>query len=146
MLSLDVVIVRAGVVKDHATARFIIKHIPCVDKTIMRRNTIGCRLLRSGYCVHSVTIGRNYLSDIIRSVYDYLHEMSFKADPNTDYDYHMRLLSNLHGVIVSRYLIEQFMNAMSLLYDNTRIIATCKCRMADCECKSIVDFFKNKYV
>ena len=34
MLSLDVVIVRAGILKDHATARYIIKYIPCVDKTI----------------------------------------------------------------------------------------------------------------
>jgi hypothetical protein len=56
----------------------------------------------------------------------------------------MRLLCNVHGVIVSKYLIKQFMDATALLYDNTRIIATCECSMADCECKSVVDYFVKK--
>jgi hypothetical protein len=142
VVSFDVVIVRTGALSDHTTARYVIKYIPCVDKTILRRNTIGCRLLRSGYCVHTANIGRNHLSDMIRSIYDYLHEMSFRMNPNNDYDYHMRLLCNVYGVIVSKYLIKQFMIGMALLYSNTRIIANCECCTADCECKSIVDYFQ----
>ena len=146
MLSLDVVTVCVGNIEQHSTARYIVKYIPCVDslETMVRRNTVGCRLVWSGYCTHSIRIGRNYLADVIQGVYNYLYGVGFSLHPNNDYDYHMRELCDRYSVIVSKYLIKQYIDVMALLYENTRILATCECSTSDCVCRLIVNRFVKK--
>ena len=147
MRSLDVIIVRTGSAEQHSHARYIIKYIPCVNSlgTSIKRNTVGCRINKGGYCIHSVHIGRNYLADVICGVYDYLYTAGFRSHPITDYDYHMRELGSRYSAIVSKYLIKQFINAMRLLYENTRIIAMCECYSSyDCVCRSVVKHFIKK--
>jgi hypothetical protein len=143
MDSLDVVIVRAGDTDQHTHARYVVKYIPCMNSsnTAIKRQTMGCRIHTSEHCMHSVLIGRNYLADIVRNVYQYLHTVAFCLYPNTDYDYHMRELASLHLVVVSKYLIKQFINSTRLLYKNTRVVIKCNCHKSDCVCKLVVNHF-----
>ena len=50
MLSLDVVIVRAGCIEQHSHARYMVKYIPCVNSsgTAIKRITTGCRICKGG--------------------------------------------------------------------------------------------------
>ena len=152
MHSLDVVICRAGDISQHSHARYVIKYFPCVNSsgTAIKRGTIGCRIYTTReHCHHSVLVGREFLADLVRTVYQYLHTNGFCAYPNMDCDYHMRELASLYSVVVSKYLIKQFINSMRLLYVETRVIAMCKCyENLECVCKSVTEHFllKNKYV
>jgi hypothetical protein len=144
MYSLDVVIVRAGNTEQHTLARYVTNYIPCMNSsgTAIKRQTVGCRIHTSGHCMHAVHIGREYLANIVRDVYQYLHTVGFCFHPNTDYDYHMRELASRHLVVVSKYLIKQFINSIRLLYENTRILDLCKCcNRFECVCKSVVEAF-----
>ena len=152
MHSLDVVICRAGDTSQHSHARYVIKYLPCVNSsgTAIKRGTVGCKIYTTReHCQHSVLVGRDYLADIVRTVYQYLHTNGFCLYPNMDYDYHMRELASLYSVVVSKYLIKQFINSMRLLYVKTRVIAMCKCcENLECVCKPVTQYFllKNKDV
>ena len=152
MHSLDVVIYRAGDTAQHSHARYVIKYLPCMNSlgTAIKRGTTGCRIhTTQEHCHHSVLVGRNFLADLVRHVYQYLHTNGFCLYPNMDYDYHMRELASLHAVVVSKYLIKQFLNSMRLLYIHTRVIAMCNCsENLECVCKSVVRQFlvENKNV
>jgi hypothetical protein len=55
----------------------------------------------------------------MQAVYYYLYREGFNKNPNTDVMYHMRELCQQFYTVVSKYLIEQFISAMTLLYKNT---------------------------
>ena len=148
MHSWDVVISRAGDTAQHTHARYVVKYLPCVNSsgTAIKRQTTGCRIYTTReHCQHSVLVGRDFLADIVRNVYQYLHTIGFCLYPNMDYDYHMRELASLYLVVVSKYLIKQFINSMRLLYVETRVISMCKCCNGfECVCKSVVEHFVKK--
>lgn len=61
----------------------------------------------------------NHLRHTMQAVYYYLYREGFNKNPNTDVMYHMRELCQQFYTVVSKYLIEQFISAMTLLYKNT---------------------------
>jgi hypothetical protein len=82
---------------------------------------------------------------IMQGIYHYLYRQGFTENPSCDYMYYMRELCQEHDTIVSKYLIEQFISAMTLLHRNTWILQNCECNLSeDCVCKSIVDHFCKK--
>jgi hypothetical protein len=143
--SLDVMIVQMGNLERHMASRYIIKYKPCVNnlKGLVKRDTTGCRFMGSPRCKHFFFRGENYLLDLMQNVYHYLYREGFSNTPNYDFVYHMRELCDRLNMLVSTYLIEQFIYAMALLYKNTEIMHyTSECNVADdCKCKPIIDRF-----
>ena len=154
MLSLDVLIVQIGNIGRHMGALVVIKYEPCVNnsKWLIKRDTTGCRFTFASQCKHFRMPGWEYLRGLLQDVYHYLYREGFSKDPNYDFVYHMRELCDRYDTLVSKYLIEQFIRTMTLLYKNTEIMYyNCECNAADdyCICKPITDRFcvkKNKKI
>jgi hypothetical protein len=128
-------------------SRYVIKYEPCVTLggTAVRRDTTGCRHTGGHFECKHVFWPRNHLMGIMQGIYHYLYRQGFTENPSCDYMYYMRELCQEHDTIVSKYLIEQFISAMTLLHRNTWILQNCECNLSeDCVCKSIVDNFCKK--
>jgi hypothetical protein len=146
LLSLDVLMVQIGDIEKHMASRYVVKYKPCVSlKGTIKRNTTGCRYhCAQNECAH-LFYPSNHIRIGMQEIYHYLYREGFCANPNIDAMYHMRELCDVYHVIVSKYLIEQFISAMAILYRNTAVLHDCECNvMYDCECKLIVDYFSEK--
>jgi hypothetical protein len=149
MLSLDVIIVRKGNLERHmaSRSRYVIKYEPCVtlEGTAVRRDTTGCRHMGGQFECKHVFWPRNHLMGIMQSIYHYLCREGFTRNPSCNYMYYMRELCEEYDTVVFKYLIEQFISAMTLLHKNTMILHRCECNLAeDCVCKSVTDYFCKK--
>jgi hypothetical protein len=139
MLSLDVIIVKKGNLERHMASRYVIKYESCVTlEGAVRRDTTGCRHMGGQFECKHVFYPCNHLMGIMQSIYHYLYREGFTRNPNHNFMYHMRELCEEYDTVVSKYLIEQFISAITLLHKNTMILYECECNLAeDCVCKRL---------
>jgi hypothetical protein len=132
----------------HMAARYMTKWKPCVDtrKRVVKRDSTGSRYMGSSYCKHYFFPGVNSLIEILHSIYTYLYREGYSATPNYDAIYHMNYICTTYNTLISKYLVEQFLQYMKLLYDHVIFMFNnCGCNVAhDCVCEPIVQRYLNE--